>query len=588
MNLARQQVWRTVATGTGGAVAAARQRSADAGAQALSDGGNAVDAAVAAALVAGVVEPMETTLAGSGFLLYGRQGQDTVSVEFGPRAPLAAQPAMFTIDAARSSDRGLGVSTVVDDENVTGAKACGVPATVAGLLTAHQRFGVLPRARICAPAIAAAYDGFPADGYFALEALANLAELRADAGARETYLVAGDPPTAPHLGTATLGASPVIRQPRLGRTLELIAERGADGFYRGEVADGLLRTVAERDGLLAAEDLAAVEPTVGAARRLPFRDVDVWVPHAPSGAVTELQMLHTWQALHPDQPPVHDDPLRLRQLAEVSWHAFADRYHWLGDPDMVAVPEQALYSGGYAAELADLIRAGAAPPVLPAGAGFPWEVFAGRTVHDPWAHDPMGRSAPSWQPAGATPSPAGTTHVSTMDAAGGAVSITHTAANHWGAKVLCPRTGLALDAAMGWFNARPGAANSIAGGKRPLANMGPVLLTRAGAPYAALGAPGGRRIINAVVQVILNLVERAMDAESALAAPRLDASGSQLVASERHAEQLPELDVPVRLVNEQHEPYGYELARPVLAMRATGNEVVAGTDPFSTGAAVAP
>lgn len=585
MDSARQRISRSPAPGTAGAVAAARRQSAEAGARMLSEGGNAVDAAVATALVAGVVEPTETTLAGSGLLLYGRPGHDTVSVDFGPRAPLAARPEMFTVDDTCSGDRGLGVSTVVNDENVTGAKACGVPATIAGLLTAHERYGSLPRAQVCAPAIAAAYDGFPADGYFALEVLANLADLRADPGARETFLTAGDPPAPPHLGSATLGTAAMIRQPRLGRTLELIAEQGAEGFYQGEVAQGLLRTMEERGGLLTAEDLAGVRPVVSTARRVRFRDVDVWTPHAPSGAVTELQMLRTWEALYPDQPPVDDDPLRLRRLAEVSWHAFADRYHWLGDPDMVAVPERALYSSGYAAELAELIREGAAPPVP--DEGFPWDVFASRAVHDPWRHDPDGRDAPTWRPSGATSSPGGTTHVSAMDEWGGAVSITHTAANHWGAKLVCPRTGLAMDSTMGWFNARPGAANSIAGGKRPLANMGPVLLTRSGEPFAALGAPGGRRIINAVVQVTLNLVERGMDVEAALAAPRLDASGGQLLASERYAAQLPELDVPVRLVGEQHEPYGYELARPVLAVRGPGRRVAASTDPFSTGVAIA-
>src|SRR5690606_15819949 len=108
---------------------------------------------------------------------------------------------------------------------------------------------------------------------------------------------------------------------------------------------------------------------------------------------------------------------------------------------------------------------------------------------------------------------------------------THTAANHCGAKVVCERTGLLFDAAMGWFNARENAANSIAAGKRPLANMGPVLLTHQGQPRAAIGAPGGRRIINAVVQVVLNLVERGMQPDEALQAPRIDASGTTLLAS---------------------------------------------------------
>ncbi|WP_232304939.1 gamma-glutamyltransferase [Castellaniella caeni] len=170
-----------------------------------------------------------------------------------------------------------------------------------------------------------------------------------------------------------------------------------------------------------------------------------------------------------------------------------------------------------------------------------------------------------------------------VDKDGMCASLTHTAANHCGAKVVCPRTGFLLDAAMGWFNAVPGAANSIAGGKRPLANMGPVLMTRDGKPYAALGAPGGRRIIDAVVQVIINLVERDMSPAEALQAPRIDASGSTLLISERLRDLMPGLEKglgPIATVGEQHQGYGYELARPNLALNREGQSHAA-ADPFS-------
>src|SRR5690606_17488108 len=132
------------------------------------------DAAVAAAFVAGVIEPMETTLAGSGFMLVGLPDGQAHSIEFGPRAPLAARPDMFAIDHDRDIDRGLGISIVVGDENVQGAKAAGVPATLAGLGGGHARFGRLPWAKVLQPAIRAAQDGFPADPYFALEALEHI------------------------------------------------------------------------------------------------------------------------------------------------------------------------------------------------------------------------------------------------------------------------------------------------------------------------------------------------------------------------------------------------------------------------------
>ncbi|MYN13990.1 hypothetical protein GSY71_12660 [Pusillimonas sp. TS35] len=581
----RQVITRTAAYGTRGAIATARELSAAAAAGMLAAGGNAMDAAVAAAFVAGVIEPMETTLAGSGFLLVGLPDGAAHSVEFGPRAPMAARPGMFTIDENRVVDLGLGVSVVVGDENIQGARSAGVPATIAGLIRAHDCFGKLPLKTVMGPAIAAAFDGFAADSYFALEALEHIDVLRRDPGAAALFLPGGLPPASAHLGRATLGVPALIRQAALGKTLEQIAEQGAAAFYGGELGDAFLQSHRERGGILAREDLLAVNPVIASPRRLRLRDCEVLAPCAPCGALTELQILNTWQALFPEVPRGGDETGRLDMLAQASWHAFADRYHWLGDPDFVPVPEAALLSDAYARELAALIRAGAVPPRSAGSGEMPWNYFARKPAHDPWRYDDCGRDGVVWSPEGATTPPAGTTHISVADTSGMCVAITHTAANHCGAKVVCERTGLLFDAAMGWFNARQGAANSIEGGKRPLANMGPVLLMRGGRPLAAVGAPGGRRIINAVVQVVLNLVERGMTPDEALQAPRIDASGNTLLASER----LEQAILPLRsqygnaaLVSEQHEGYGYELARPIIAV-LDGGVAYAAADPFSRG-----
>ena len=590
--LSRQTISKSSVNGTRGAVAAARQRSAEAAAELLAAGGNAVDAGVAAALVAGVIEPMETTLGGSGFMLIGVPGESSVhSVEFGPRAPLAARSDMFRIDSGRHIERGLGISIVVGDANVQGILSIGVPATLRGLLMAQERFGRLPRQRVMRAAVVAAYEGFAADSYFALEALANLAALRTDPGGSSLFLADGLPPVAPHLGTASLGVPAMIRQQALGRTLELIADRGVDSLYEGELARSLLSTVGELGGLLSQQDLSGCAPVITKARSIRFRDVEIWAPTAPCGAVTQLQMLKIWQALYADRAPLEDTPQRIRDLAATSWHAFADRYHWLGDGDFVPVPDDALVSAGYAADVAAAIRAGHPPPRSSSADAAPWNHFASRAAHDPWPHQP-GRPAspPEWNPGGGTEPTAGTTHVSVIDADGMAVSITHTAANHFGSKVVCPRTGLLLDAAMGWFNALPDAANSIAGGKRPLANMGPMLITRAGAPIAAIGAPGGRRIINAMVQIAINLVERGMSVADAVHAPRIDGSGAGLLASERLAsvvQEIAELRDSASFVSEQHEGFGYELARPIVAVRDGNGVTSAAADPFSRGYAVA-
>lgn len=579
----KQIVIRTPVTGKA-AVSTARRPSSDAAISMLEKGGNAVDAGIAAAFVAGVIEPMETTLAGSGFMLVALPDGAVHSIEFGPRAPAKAHENMFQIDNSQQIDRGLGISTVIDNKNVQGALAAGVPATLRGLIDAHERFGKLPLDTVLEPAIDAAANGFSADSYFALEVLDNLQALRNNTGASALFLDDGLPPVPAHLGTATLGKKSQIKQLALAETLQQIAAEGADAFYSGSLGDAFLKTHKELGGLLSREDLLATRTSVNKPRHLRFRDYDVWTPVAPCGAITQLQILNIWQNLHPHNPPVKDTAERLMQLASASWHAFADRYHWLADPDFVSVPEQGILSDAYAKELAQRIQAGAMPPR--SSSDTPWNYFAGYAAHDPWMYETNGaEQRVEWSPLGSTEPTAGTTHISVMDEEGMSVSITHTAANHFGAKVVCERTGLLFDAAMGWFNARPNAANSIAGSKRPLANMGPAILTRNGMPVAAIGAPGGRRIINAVVQIILNIVERDMNATEACDAPRIDASGTSLLVSERLAPIMAEVSsdsAEVRLVAEQHQGYGYELARTAIVTRKN-NQVYASTDPHSQG-----
>lgn len=591
MHISRQTTSKTSAAGRGGTVSAGRLETAEAGMAMLEQGGNAVDAAVAAGFVAGVVEPMETTLAGSGFMLVHVPADGRVhSVEFAPRAPAAATPDMFRIDEGRRLDRGLGISTVEGDENLQGIKAAGIPATLAGLVDAHARFGSLPLATVLAPAIRIAHDGFRADGYFTLEIVANLAALRSDPGASATFLENGDPFAAAHLGETSLGAPKVVRQGALGRTLEKISAGGAAALRTGEVGDSLIQTVRDLGGIVSRDDLSGSSTLFADARRMTFRDNEVWGPTAPSGTITQHEILKVWCALYPDGGPRDDTSARLMAYADASWHAFADRYHWLGDPDFVAVPEAGLLSDAYAASLAAAITSGRPAPRSLPGEPLPWEKFASRAAHDPWAFETDSSSKTAWNPGGSTEPTSGTTHVSVIDRDGMAVSLTHTAANHFGNKVLCERTGLLFDGAMGWFNARPNAANSIAGNKRPLANMAPVLLTKRGEVTAALGAPGGRRIINAVAQIALNLVERRMSAEEAVSAPRIDASGSDILVSERLADVAEDWDrsaYPWKAVKEQFMPFDYEMARPVIVTRSADGRLSGATDPATKGYSLA-
>jgi gamma-glutamyltranspeptidase/glutathione hydrolase len=337
-------------------------------------------------------------------------------------------------------------------------------------------------------------------------------------------------------------------------------------------------------------DLRSGQTRITQARRTKLRGIDVWGPTAPSGTVTQHQIFKIWAALHPDTAPSEDSSERLQGYAQASWHAFADRYHWLADPEFVAVPEDGLLSESYASAVARQIKQGKPAPRSLPGEPLPWEKYASYAAHDPWGFQADASEQTVWNPAGATEQTSGTTHISVIDRQGMAVSLTHTAANHFGSKVVCERTGLLFDGAMGWFNARPGAANSIAGGKRPLANMAPMMLTANGKVTAALGAPGGRRIINAVAQVALNLIERNMSAEEAVAAPRIDASGTDVLVSERLTPLASTWDhdfMPWKEVSEQFMPFDYEMARPVLVTRDQDGTLHAATDPFTKGYSLA-
>ena len=521
-------------TFTDGGVVAPHQVAVSAGEAMYARGGNAVDAAVAAALVAGVMEPAETTLAGCGFMLVGMPDGEVVSVEFGPRAPKGAGPHMYRATPGRQGTSMLTVVGVEDNANADGPLAAGVPRTLLALLTAQERFGTLPRETVLGPAIAVARDGFSADPWFRLHVLSDIERLRADPAAAAVFLDEDGLPRGQRTNALygfSQGEEEPVPQPLLARTLETVAAEGPDALRTGSVASALLATARERGMLLSAEDLAESGPDIGAPRTLAFRDTRVHVPQAPGGGPTELEILNVWQHLYPGGSPYEDTAERIRGLALAIRHSFADRFYWLGDPDLVDVPVDDLLSDAYAGRLARQIAGGDVPRAFTDGT-IPWSHFANTMLHDP---RPGGGPAP-WTPDGGTEPASGTTHISAGDASGLFVSITHTAAHHFGSGTMCPRTGLLFDAAMVWFNALPGAANSVRSGARPLANMGPAMLTRDGRAVAALGASGGRRIISAVAQLVINLVDRGMTPLEALQAPRIDGSGPRVVLHEHLAE----------------------------------------------------
>jgi gamma-glutamyltranspeptidase/glutathione hydrolase len=287
----------------------------------MAEGGNAVDAAVAMALLAAVVEPTEASIAGSGFMLAHDPASGNVwSIEFPPRAPLRATAAMYEPIAGGGATGLLGTVAVRGDANATGWLAPCVPGAVAGLCLAQARFGTLPLGRLVAPAVELAERGFAVDAYLSLQALDNLEALRASPECAETFLSDGLPPRAPV--AAVPPDPPRLRQPKLAQTLRAIAADGADAFYRGDVAVLIARAFERNGGLLSRADLEAYRAAVERPLRGSYRGWSVLAPCAPSGGGTVIRALELLG---------RTPSAGVGELADSLRAAFAERYRLAGD-----------------------------------------------------------------------------------------------------------------------------------------------------------------------------------------------------------------------------------------------------------------
>ncbi|MBI4421571.1 MAG: gamma-glutamyltransferase, partial [Gemmatimonadetes bacterium] len=364
--------------------------------------------------------------------------------------------------------------------------------TVAGLWLAHQRLGTRPWAELLQPAVELAEKGFPSSW-----AMQNIQ--RRLTGARDTF------PTMARAflknGSVAHEPAEIWKQPELAATLKRIQKDGHDGFYQGRTARLLADFMRKHGGLITEEDLAAyqaveVEPIHGT-----FRGYDVYAMSPPSsGGVVLVEMLNILEGY--DLKSIgHNSATYLHLLTEAMRRAYADRARHLGDPDFVKeMPIARLLSKEYAAELRqgiDPYRASRSDPAT------------------------IAQAAESEE----------TTHFSVVDSAGSAVSLTYTLEQGYGSKLLVEGAGFLLNNEMGDFNAIPGrtdttgvigtAPNLLAPGKRMLSSMTPTIVARDGRPLLVVGSPGGRTIINTVLQVVLNVLEHGMDVGQATEAARI-------------------------------------------------------------------
>jgi len=480
-------------------VAADHTLASEAGAEILRAGGNAVDAAVATSFALSVVRPYSCGIGGGGFMVirlreHPRHGAVTTAINYREVGPSAVRANSFENEPDA-------------DASTHGGKAVCVPGTVAGLLLALDRYGTMDRASVLMPAIRLAERGFDADQHYIDSTHDDdlvIPWFREDAARQNRFA----PMWNGFLRGGEVRVGDRIHAPQQADALRLIAEHGRDGFYRGPVADAIVRTVNRDGGWVTHEDLAAYTPVEMEPLRTTFRGMTVLTMPPPSSGGIVLAQVFGMLEHHRDTLDElvargqHNSAAYLHLLAEASKHAFADRARWIGDPAFVPVPTARLLDGAYLKERACAIN-------------------LTRTFEP----DSYGRAAPF-------PDDHGTSHLCVVDAKGGAVACTETINLIFGSMLVVEPYGFVLNDEMDDFLTREGKANAFAlahaernrpaPGKRPLSSMTPTIVLDADGDVQFLGGgAGGPRIMSGTIQATLNALVWNMDAGAALGAPRM-------------------------------------------------------------------
>lgn len=494
----------------GGVVATGYAPASEAALEILDKGGNAVDAAVAAAFAAGVVGPYHSGLGGGGFaLVFDQKTGETKVLDFREVAPLGATRDLFVKNGA-----------VVRGLSTDGALSVAVPGAVLGYLTLHQKYGRLPRATVMAPAIRLAKQGFWVTPKYRAMARVRQACLQRDPEATRIFL--GKDGAVPEVGA-------IIQQPDLAKTLTAIARQGPSAFYRGRIAQAIATTVKRHGGVLSEEDLKKYEVRWRAPLEGHYRGHTVLTMPPPSaGGIALLQVLAAMERMEPQPPARWHDTLHLHRFVEAVRRVYVDRAKYLGDPAFTDIPLQRLLSPEYIDQMVKGIDPDKATPSTSL-----LDVGAAATQSTLVPHPEGARSVPA-APMDGTDAGRNTTHISIVDREGNAVAMTTTINYGFGSCLVAAGTGVLLNDEMDDFAAQvnvpnayglvTGEANAIAPGKIPLSSMSPTIVFQKENPKKVLlvvGSPGGSTIPTTVMQVIENVIDYGMDVLRAAGAPRV-------------------------------------------------------------------
>jgi gamma-glutamyltranspeptidase/glutathione hydrolase len=468
----------------------------EAGVEVMRKGGNAVDAAVAAAFMDCVVEPAMNGIGGEGVMAIHLEGGENVIVDYVGRPSRHCTSDMFEL-TEEAEPGWMGWRQVVGDANVVGHKACTTPGTVAGLAEALERYGTMSLEDVMEPAIKVAEEGFIVGWATASSIFQRMRLFSRFPEWRRIYLHEERFPYLPY--SATMASPQQLANKDLSASLRAIAKEGPKAFYKGWIAKAIAGEMERGGGLIDEEDLAMYEPIVHEPEPGSYRGHGIVYDPTHSGT-TMMQILKILEG-YDLASHGFGSVEAVHLVAEAIGLAFADRFQYMGDPGWVDVPQKALVSGEYARELRKRINMEKAGAV---------------EFGDPWPYEPDS-----------------TTALAVADAAGNMVCVNQTIVNSFGCGVVVPKTGIVMNCAMYGLDPEPGHANSIDGRKRRIQNVCPTVVLRNGEPYMTLGAPGGRNIQVSVAQVIMHVVDFGMGIQEAIEAPRITRETAEVYVDNR-------------------------------------------------------
>jgi len=447
----------------------------------LKKGGNAIDAAVATAFALAVVHPQAGNIGGGGFIVYMNASEASTTIDFREKAPLRATSDMFL------DENG----DLIKGSNHQGLKSVGVPGTVAGLFLAHQKYGGLPWKELIQPSVDLAENGFVLS--WTLASHARRMQDNTTPDFLKNYF------KNPNGVLVEFGE--IWKQPALAKTLELIRDKGEDGFYKGKVAREIEKFMKANGGIITRKDLKKYTAIERAPMKGSYKKYEIYsMPPPSSGGVALIEMMNIMELANLDSVPFNSTAY-VHLVAETMRRAFADRAEFLGDPDF--------------------------NPEMPI-AKLTSKEFAQRRYRN---IDLKRASVSDSTKFGQLYDGTNTTHLSVIDKNGSAVSLTYTLEFSYGSKLGSPKLGFIFNNEMGDFNPQPGYTNSerligtdpniIQPGKRMLSSMTPTIVAKEGKPYLVIGSPGGRTIINTVFQSVLNVLEYEMPIHKAIEAMKI-------------------------------------------------------------------